>query len=286
MWCKVTKLALQRLATEQHGIVTRSQLLNAGVGSRTVDHWIKTGRLIVLHRGVFALGHVPPSPHARSMAAVLACGPGAVLSHRSAAKLYGLIRYDGPIEITTRTRRRRPGVIVHESRLTDADVTHHWGIPTTSPARTLTDLAHTLSPAALTRAVNAARVAKLMSRDDLPPRLRKGQTPRPTRSAFEDAFRSFCTRHHLPQPEINAIIAGYEVDALWRPQNLVAELDGEEFHQDFEADRAKDADLVEAGLRVVRLTWDRLTGQPTREAARFRTLLSSPSAGCRSGRRS
>jgi very-short-patch-repair endonuclease len=112
-----------------------------------------------------------------------------------------------------------------------------------------------------------------MSRDDLPPRLKRGQTTRPTRSAFEDAFRTFCTRHHLPQPEINALIAGDEVDALWRAHNLLAELDGEDYHQDFEADRAKDADLVEAGLRVVRVTWDRLTRQPRREAARFRTPL-------------
>jgi very-short-patch-repair endonuclease len=278
MRCKVTNPALQRLASDQHGILTRSQLLHAGVGPRTIDRWIQTGRLTVLHRGVFALGYLPPSPHARAMAAVLACGRGAVLSHRSAAQLYGLIRYSGPIEITARSRRRRPGVIVHESKLSDAEVTQHWGIPTTSPARTLTDLAGTLSHASLTRAVNAARVAKLMSRDDLPPRLRKGQTARPTRSAFEDAFRAFCTRHHLPQPQINAIVAGYEVDAYWPANRLVAELDGEDYHQDFEADRAKDADLVEAGLRVVRVTWDRLTTQPRREATRFRRLLPFPGA--------
>jgi very-short-patch-repair endonuclease len=113
-----------------------------------------------------------------------------------------------------------------------------------------------------------------MSLEDLPPRLRRGQTPRPTRSAFEDAFRSFCTRHRLPQPEINTFVAGYEVDAYWPAHRLIAELDGEEFHEDFEADRAKDADLVEAGLRVVRVTWARLTTAPKREAVRFRRLLS------------
>ena len=269
----MTNPALQRLAADQHGIVTRAQLLDAGVGPDTVKHWVKAGQLIRVHQGVYALGHLPPSPHGRTMAAVLACGRGAVLSHRSAAQLYGLIRYSGPIEITARTRRRRPGVIVHESNLHEHDVTTHWGIPTTSPARTLTDLAHTLSPAALTRAVNDARLAKLMSLDDLPPRLRKGQSARPTRSAFEDAFPTFCARHRLPQPQINAIVAGYEVDAYWPAKHLVAELDGEEFHQDFEADRAKDADLVEAGFRVVRVTWDRLTHGAQREAARFRTLL-------------
>jgi very-short-patch-repair endonuclease len=269
----VTNPALQRLATEQHGILTRSQLLDAGVGPKTVDHWIKTGRLIRLLQGVYALGHRPPSPHAKTMAAVLACGPQAVLSHRSAAQLWGLIRYPGPIEITARTRRRRPGVIVHESQLTDEDITRHWGIPTTTAARTLTDLAHTLDPAGLTRAVNAARLNRHLTLDDVPARLRNGQTPRPTRSAFEDAFLIFCARHRLPRPEINAIVAGYEVDAYWPAKKLVAELDGEHYHQDFETDRAKDADLVEAGLRVVRLTWDRLTQQPRREASRFRRLL-------------
>jgi very-short-patch-repair endonuclease len=244
----VINAALQRLATEQYGILTRSQLL----------------------RG---LARIPPSPHARTMAAVLACGPRAVLSHRSAAQLYGLIRYSGLIEITAPTKHQRTGVIVHRSRLADRDVTRHWGIPTTTPARTLTDLAGTLSPASVTRAVNDARLAKLLSLDDLPPRLRRDQTPRPTRSAFEDAFRGFCTRHRLPQPQINAIVAGYEVDAYWPAKQLVAELDGEEFHDDFETDRAKDADLVEAGLRVVRVTWDRLTAQTRREAARFRKLL-------------
>jgi very-short-patch-repair endonuclease len=269
----VTNPALQRLAADQHGIVTRAQLLNAGVGPGTVDRWIKTGGLIVLHRGVFALGYLPPSPHARTMAAVLACGPGAVLSHRSAAHLWGLLRYTGPIEITARTRRRRPGVIVHESKLDDHEVTRHWGVPITTAARTLTDLAHTLDPTSLTRAVNDARLAHLLSLDDLTPKLRRRQTPRPTRSAFEDAFRTFCSRHRLPQPQINVIVAGYEVDAYWPASKLIAELDGEEYHHDFEADRAKDADLVEAGLRVVRLTWDRLTRQPKREAARFTRLL-------------
>ena len=91
MRTKVTKLVLQRLASEQHGIITRSQLLHAGVGPDTIKRWVNTGRLIALHRGVYALGHVPPSPHARTMAAVLACGPGAVLSQRSAAQLWGLI---------------------------------------------------------------------------------------------------------------------------------------------------------------------------------------------------
>jgi predicted transcriptional regulator of viral defense system len=115
----VINSALHRLASEQHGILTRSQLLHAGVGPDTIKRWVKTGRLIRVHRGVYALRHLPPSPHARTMAAVLACGPRAVLSHRSAARLYDLIRYEGPVEITAPTAHRRAGVIVHRSPLTD-----------------------------------------------------------------------------------------------------------------------------------------------------------------------
>src|SRR5215216_1835875 len=110
MRCKVTTSAVRHLAAAQHGILTRAQLLDAGLGPRTIDRWIHTGRLITLHRGVFALGHLPPSPHARTMAAVLACGPRAVLSHRSAAQLWGLIRYSGPPEITAPTKRTRRGL--------------------------------------------------------------------------------------------------------------------------------------------------------------------------------
>jgi very-short-patch-repair endonuclease len=246
----VINAALQRLATEQHGILTRSQLLHAGVGPRSVDRWIQTGRLIALHRGVFAVGHLPPSPHARTMAAVLACGRGAVLSHRSAAHLYGLIRYSGPIEITAPTNHQRAGVIVHRSALTDRDVTQHWGIPATTPG----PHAHRPRPHPLPRLPH--------------PRSQRCAPQEPSlcrRAPAEVAARS--------DAETDAIVAGYEVDAYWATHRLVAELDGEEFHDGFETDRAKDADLVEAGLRVIRVTWDRLTRQPRREAARFRTLL-------------
>jgi very-short-patch-repair endonuclease len=257
----------------QHGITTREQLLSAGLSPETIKRWLRNGRLIPLHRGVYAVGHLPPSPHAKTMAALLACGPTAVLSHRSAAKLWGLLRYDGPIEVTADNTRRRKGIIVHRHRLTDAEVTHHWGLPVTTAARTLTDLASVLSPDTLTRAVNAARVASVLNVDDLPPKLRQGQTPRPTRSALEDAFLRFIRRHRLPMPEVNTHVAGYEVDMLWRPQRLIAELDGHQHEMQFETDREKDADLLAAGHRVIRVTYERLTERPAKEAARFRQLL-------------
>lgn len=108
-------------------------------------------------------------------------------------------------------------------------------------------------------------------------RLAPHDTETPTRSVFEDAFLAFIDRHHLPRPEVNQRVAGYEVDILWRPQRLAAELDGRRYHEDFERDRERDADLLAAGLHVVRVTWQRLTRAEVREAARFAALLS----GCR-----
>jgi very-short-patch-repair endonuclease len=269
---------IARIAATQHGHVTRSQLLSAGFDGNAIDYRVKRGRLVIRHRGVYAVGHVPPSPYARAMAAVLACGPGAVLSHRSAAALFGLIRWPRTLEVTAPTDHRVPGIHTHRScRL--SDVTTHYGIPTTTPARTLHDLAKILDPASLTRAVNDARLRSLLSADDLDPavarRLTSGRTEAPTRSVFEDAFLAFLDRHRLPRPEVNQRIAGYEVDMLWRSRRLVAELDGRAYHDDFEHDRERDADLLAAGLRVVRVTWRRLTRAEHREAARFRVLLAS-----------
>jgi very-short-patch-repair endonuclease len=273
------------VAASQHGILTRRQLLRAGLSVQTIDRWVSARRLILVHRGVYALGHVPPSPHARAMAAVLACGPDAVLSHRSAAAAWGLLRHYGPVDVTVPGNRTHHGVCTHRSRLSDADITRQYDIPTTTPARTLLDLADVLDPAALTRAVNDARLRNLLSLDELAAQLRRGRKTaalkrmvggpaRPTRSVFEDRFLRFVDRYRLPRPEVNTHVAGYEVDMLWRPQALIAELDGREYHEiDFEADREKDADLLTHGHRVIRVTWQRLTERPAKEAHRFRTLL-------------
>jgi Transcriptional regulator, AbiEi antitoxin len=186
------------IAAAQHGILTHEQLLRAGLTAKQIASWARRGRLIRVHRGVYALGHLPPSPHAKAMAALLACGPRAVLSHRSAAKLWDLISYEGPIEVTAPNTRRRPRIIVHRHQLTDAEITRHWGIPVTTPARTLTDL--NLTPAALTRALNTARLNGHLSLDDLPPRLRNGQTPRPTRSALRTHSSSSSAATASPRP--------------------------------------------------------------------------------------
>jgi hypothetical protein len=114
--------AIARLATSQHGVVTRAQLLNAGLTVDIVDYRLKSRRLIAVHRGVYAVGHLPPSPHAKAMAAVLACGPNALLSHRSAGAPYGLLRHDGPPEVTAPSNHNHRGIRLHRSQTAERTV--------------------------------------------------------------------------------------------------------------------------------------------------------------------
>jgi Protein of unknown function (DUF559) len=179
---------------------------------------------------------------------------------------------------------------VHRSRtLTPDDITTHFGVPVTTPARTLLDLAEVLDTRSLTRAVNEARLARRVTLPDLaeltarsPGRATKRLRPfvetatGPTRSHFEDAFLEFVDRYGIPRPEVNQIVAGYEVDMLWRDQKLVVELDGHDSHQHrFEADRERDAALLNAGFPVLRVTWKRMTQEAAREAARLTGTLAA-----------
>jgi predicted transcriptional regulator of viral defense system len=144
------------LAARQHGVVTVAQLVALGFGAGAIKYRGRVGRLHLLHRGVYAVGHRPPSPLATAMAAVLACGPDAALSHRSAAALWRIVpRWPTPPEVTTPTKHRHPGIRIHRS--TQADTTTHYGIPVTTPLRTLVDLADVLNPNQLTRALNEAQ---------------------------------------------------------------------------------------------------------------------------------
>jgi hypothetical protein len=268
-------------------MVDRDQLLAAGLGAKAIAYRLRIGRLHLRHRAVYAVGHVPPSPHARAMAAVLACGPGAVLSHRSAGALWDLgVRWTDAIDITAPTRQRHRGIRAHRSRtLTRADVTRHYGIPVTTLARTLLDLADALTDKALTRAVNEARLAHRGVTDEIAALIARSPgraTARlktileygPTRSPLEDDFLKFVRRYGLPPPEVNQIVAGHEVDFLWRDQRLIVELDGRAHHEHrFEHDRDRDADLLHAGFPVLRVTPKRLRHQPEREAARLHATL-------------
>ena len=219
------------------------------------------------------------------MAAVLACGPDAALSHRSAGALWRILpRWPPATEVTTPTKRGHPGVHVHRS--TQADATTQYGIRVTTPARTLVDLADVLNPKHLTRAINEAQVQRLITANELttlltryPGRRTARLTPErgATKSYLEDDFVRFLKRHRLPLPEFNQTIAGHEVDAVYRKQKLVIELDSRQFHttpRAFERDRDRDADLLNAGFSTLRITDQRLKEQQAKEARRLRDILS------------
>jgi very-short-patch-repair endonuclease len=278
------------LAANQHGVVTRAQLLAAGIGPAAIASWVRGGRLHTLHRGVYCVGYVSPSPYARMMAAVLACGPRSAISHLSAAFLWEIIvATPSPVDVATTDRREHRGIAVHITRrLTSDDVTHRHNIPVTTLPRTLVDLAATLETRALTRALNEARIRHRLGDAALQRALtalptRRGATKlrelldphdAPTRSALEDRFLELVTRNGLPRPEVNQRVAGYEVDMLWREARLIVELDGRRYHQTrFEEDRERDTELVAAGYRVMRITWRRVVDSPAREAARLARML-------------
>lgn len=273
------------LASRQHGLVTRTQLLGIGLTSRVVDGRVKAKRLWPVHRGVYQVGPVVP-PHAREMAAVLACGPGAVVSHRSAAALWQLLPRGGesaPVEVTIprRDRGRRPGIRAHRvPALEAADVAVVEGVPVTTPGRTLLDLAFAASSRDLEHAVARAERKQLTSRRELaelierhPKRrgvralralLQDGTEPAMTRSEAEAILLSLTRKARLPRPKVNVTVGRHEVDFLWRRERLVVEVDGFAFHSSqiqFENDRRRDAELAAQGYQVIRVTWRQLVNE-------------------------
>jgi very-short-patch-repair endonuclease len=259
----------------QHGHVTRRQIVALGVSTTSVDRWLTAGRLVRVHAGVYAVGYRRVEPVAVAMAAVLACGDGAVLSHDSAAALYGWRRWPPMPEVTSRSPARRPGICGHRTRsLPSSDCTRQLGVPVTAAARTINDLKPRLTRRQFTRMVNDARRERRISAEAVVCLL--GYTTGPTRSEFEAAFLRFCRRFGLPAPQTLVIVEGYEVDALFERHRVVVELDGWQYHDDraaFAADRERDATLLAAGYLTVRITWDRLRDTPAREAARLRDIL-------------
>ncbi|HZA90581.1 MAG TPA: DUF559 domain-containing protein [Solirubrobacterales bacterium] len=291
---------LRRLAAGQHGVVTRSQLLEAGLRSGAIDWRMQAGRLRPLHRGVYLVGPVAP-PLAREMAAVLAAGPRAVVSHRTAASLWQLVPSlpDGRVVdviVVGRNPSPRRGVRVHRVRSMGRDEVRTFKhVPITTPARTILDLAAEIPPRELEQAVAEAERRKLAEARHLlalvaryPRRhgtralnrmLKGGGEPALTRSEAEERFLALVRRAELPEPEANARLAGYEVDFLWRAARLVVEVDGFAYHSDraaFERDRRRDAELAAGGHRVIRVTWRQIVDEPIAVAARIAQALASP----------
>jgi very-short-patch-repair endonuclease len=285
-------LAVARLAARQHGVLSRAQLVKLGLSEAAIATRVRTGRLHRVHRGVYAVGHPLLTGHGRFMAAVLACGKAAVLSHGSAALVWGLPWPDpGRVHVTIPPpggRAPRALVVVHRARLGQGEATRRHRIPVTSPSRTLVDLADVGRSRALERALDEASYLRLDLSGLRPKRGRKGSgllarvlaDHQPgstlTRSQLEERFLSLCRAHGLAPPGVNRRIEGYEVDFAWREPRLIVETDGHAAHGTraaFERDRVKDAELTTAGWRVVRVTHRRLADQPEAVLAQLVRLL-------------
>jgi very-short-patch-repair endonuclease len=274
--------------------VSHEQLVALGFTRSAIATAIKRGRLIPVFRGVYAVGHARPEAIARGAAAVLACGDAAALAHFSAGANWEMgLRWPAVPEVVVPARRRPAGIRIHvHPALEGRDIRRHRGVRTTSPARTLLDIAPALTTAGLARAVNQGRLQRCLRIADLEDVI--GRYPHhpgvrlltyfvvtaagPTRSEFEARFLVFARAHGLPTPRMNTRVLGYEVDALFPAHKVIVELDGYEYHQgrrSFERDRERDTALLAAGYVTIRITWERLTTRPEREAARLQAILTS-----------
>jgi very-short-patch-repair endonuclease len=284
------------IAAAQRGLVTTWQLRAVGLSSSAIARRVQAGRLHPLYRSVYLVGHPAPAPLARELGAILACGVGSFLSHRTAGTRWGfLAAADPPLEVVVRTDRRRRDFIVHRvRRLELSDVTVRDGLPVTTPARTLLDLAQVLGPRPLQRALEEAERLRLVTRRGLAAELRQaagrpgvatlaslvadGSEPALTRSEAEERMLALIRKGGLPTPRVNAKTAGHEVDFLWPDHGLVLEVDGYAFHSGraaFERDRLRDADLAAIGLRVVRTSWRQLTREPEAVLVRVAQALAA-----------
>jgi predicted transcriptional regulator of viral defense system len=290
--------ALAELARRQWGIVSRAQLTTLGLGRGAIDARVRAGRLRRLHRGVYAIGGAALPREGRHLAAVLACGQAAVLSHTSAAVHWGLLSYDAPQPHVTApaSKAGAPGIRLHRTRSLDArDTTTHRGMPITTLARTLLDLAATAPRNHLEHAIGQALRNQLYDHRAILDVLerhrgRRGakalrnatsEDPAFTRSELERRFRALCRRAGLPRPLSNVEVADadlhpHEVDFYFPAYGLIVETDGWRDHGTriaFERDRAKDAALVAAGHIVLRFTKRQIFEDPDTVAARVK-------AGC------
>jgi hypothetical protein len=293
-------LAVSELAECQHGVVSTTQLHRAGLRRGAIDARVRRGWLHRVHHGVYAVGYGRLAPRGHLWAAVLACGgvDAAVLSHRTAAAAWDLRPLpSGKLDVTTMRRSVSTAKLrLHKGQTLDPldDVVRQPdGLPVTSVARTLVDLAGVLTAqqlertwhrAEILRRLDAAHVERLLAsrRSRRARNLRAALAtlacgaPEITRSALEERFLALVVDAGLPRPEVNAMVAGHEVDFLWRRQRLVAEVDGAATHLTptaFEEDRRRDAGLQVAGFKVVRFTWRQIAQDPRDVVETVRALL-------------
>ena len=270
---------IARIAGRQHGVVTVAQLRAARLDPHAIARRVAGGRLHRIFRGVYAVGHTGLSNGGRWMAAVLACGEGAVLSHRSAAELWRLLEVaEGPVHVTVPVaggRRQRAGLRIHRvPSLPEGATTRRSGIAVTTPARTLADIRPMMAPGRFRRAVRQAEILGL-------PVDAAVLVPDRTASELERRFLALCRRRRLPPPEVNVWVGPYRVDFLWREQRVVVETDSYSFHRGqvaFEDDHERDNRLMALGYEVVRFTYWKVTNEPEQVAALLRTRFARAGA--------
>jgi very-short-patch-repair endonuclease len=287
---------LAELAAAQRGVVHRSQLAALGIGRGAVAHRLQIGSLHQILPSVFAVGHPALPALGLEVAALLYVGDDCVLSHATAASVWGLAQLQtGRVEATLAGRhvRERAGLRVHRvPELHSRDVRLRDGVPVTAPARTLIDMAGLVSDDAVADALAQGRVMRLISDRELNAAmarcliragtarlrrvLRDEHEPTLTRSRFERRLISLTDRAQLPRPGVNVMLHGFLVDAVWRAAKLVLELDSYQFHAHrgaFEIDRKRDQTLAAAGYVVVRATWRQLQDEPMATIARIAQAL-------------
>jgi len=274
-----TLAAIVDLAARQHGVVSTRQLTSLGLSHAAIRHRLATGLLTRIHRGVYSVGIAALTDRGRFAAALLACGPGALLSHRSAAILWGLLAMsDGPVDVVTPARqsRSRAGIRVHRtSALRPRDRRIRDGLPVTSPALTILDLAShdgdlaasALNEALLHRLTGEREVRELLADRNGHPgagvlgRLLAASGGGFSRQVAEKTLRRLIQEAGLPKPRRNSRVHGHELDFWWPEARLNVEMDGYRWHSTrarLNRDRDRDAELSFHGIRVLRISYDQL----------------------------
>ena len=290
---RAVERAIAKIAGRQDNVISLEQLVQAGLGRGAIEHRVETGMMQRRHRGVYILGPAPPTLMARARAAAMACGAGAVVSHRSAAEMFGLLPETGaPLDVTVVGRNPgvEPGIRLHRpTALARHEVTKMRGIPMTTVARTIADLAateprneveHAFQEALYRKIVTDRAVAAIIGRE---PRRRGApliravlDDPRMTRSEKERALLRLIEQAQLPRPLTNVNVHGYLADAYWPGEGLIVEFDGWDAHGHrlaFESNRKRDQVLLAHGIRSMRVTGRHLKDEPLGLTARIAQAL-------------
>ena len=290
------------LASRQYGVVSRHQLRDLGLSDRSITQRVAAGRLQPVHRGVYAVGHTVLGAPGHWMAAVLACGGSAVLSHAAAGALWGLRRSAATIIAVTVPgsggRRRKPGIRIHRARNLESQTTTHERIPVTTPERTILDLAATLNRRPLEQVLDQAENTRLTDVPSLvslartqaghrgASKLLKTLTDHDpgttlTKSDLEERFLKLCRDADLPKPIVNDYVEALEADFIFKAQRVLVETDSWQHHKSrdsFESDRRRDAIHAAAGWRTLRFTHRQIERDPATVTQALAAALTRPAS--------